>query len=151
MKQEPVDNQTEVEYHRLTAELEQLKEHLTQMKKRKTRIELTLDQVGGWSKRVMLKVAREFDDHTLVSKQTSMLQTFKNLSTIVHQQLNQIIETAQIEEVQEAGLEISFCTAEFVDKNVRVRPSSTKYEDDYMTKNSQGEEEETKTYNVMQQ
>ena len=39
-----------------------------------------------------MKLADQLDDHSLVNKDASLLQQFKNISTMVHQQLLVMID-----------------------------------------------------------
>jgi hypothetical protein len=102
-----------------------------------------------------------------------MLQQFKNISTMVHQQLNTILDDqkqAQAtngEDFMEGGPSINikdlvndFNTGEFVHKNVRVRPTSSasgglaKNEDGQRGSSigiTPGEDDEERKYNVDQQ
>jgi CRISPR/Cas system CSM-associated protein Csm2 small subunit len=48
------------------------------------------DQVGQWTARVASKVAQQFGDYSLENKEATLLQRFKNISIIVHQQLREL-------------------------------------------------------------
>lgn len=104
------------------------------MKTRKKNIQLITDQVGGWTTRVGKKMADQLDDHTLMNLNAPLNQQFKNIATMVHQQLNMIMdsrkEQGQDEDDSDESLNVKelindFATDEFVHKNVRVRPTSS--------------------------
>lgn len=80
------------------------------------------------------KLADHLEDHTLANKNAPLLQQFKNISTLVHQQLNHIIDeraAAQLEDSEDdesiniKDLQNDFATDDFISKNVRVRPTSS--------------------------
>ena len=82
----PNDNVAESDYKRLSEELDHLRAHVDQLHSRKKNVQLINDQVGGWTSRVSKKLADLLDDHTLDNnKSTTILQQFKNISTLVHQ------------------------------------------------------------------
>jgi hypothetical protein len=89
--------------------------------------------VGGWTTRVGKKLADLLDDHTLSDRNASMLQQFKNISILVHQQLQGIFDRRaedQTADDSDESLNVKelitdFATDEFVSKNVRVRPTSS--------------------------
>lgn len=83
----PNDNTAENDHKRLTEELDHLRAHIDQLHQRKKNIQLINDQVGGWTSRVGGKLADLLDDHTLDHTNTTMVQQFRNISILVHQQL----------------------------------------------------------------
>jgi len=134
LKQYQDDNKAESEYKRLSTEMEQLQAGLQQLKTRKKNIQLITDQVGGWTTRVGKKLADQLDDHTLMNLNAPLNQQFKNIATMVHQQLNMIMDQRKAqggaEEDSDESLNVKelindFATDEFVHKNVRVRPTSS--------------------------
>jgi len=77
-------------------------------------------------------LADQLDDHTLVNKNAPLNQQFKNIGTMVHQQLHLIVDQRQThtdddsdESLNVKELINDFATDEFVHKNVRVRPTSS--------------------------
>ena len=118
--------------------MEHLQAHLPQLKTRKKNIALITDQVGGWTTRVGKKLADQLEDHTLMNINSPLNQQFKNIGTMVHQQLNEIIDqqeqarNGEDNDFMEDGPSINikdlvhdFNTGEFINKNVRVRPASS--------------------------
>jgi hypothetical protein len=133
LRQYEDDNVAETDYKRLSVELEQLHAHLDQLKSRKKNIQLITDQVGGWSTRVSKKLADQLDDHTLCDERAPLNRQFKNIAAMVQQQLNMIVDQRaqhHNDEDSDESLNVKelindFATDEFVQKNVRVRPTSS--------------------------
>ena len=84
------DDPDVVKYNQLSAELETLQSTIDHIHQRKKNIQIINDQVGGWTTRVSKKLAYHLEDHILSNKNVSLLQQFKNIATLVHEQLNQI-------------------------------------------------------------
>ena len=99
-------------------------------------MQLVNDQVGGWCSRVGRKLADQLDDHSLINKDASLLQQFRNISTMVHQHLLLLIEnqpeagsddeeSLNIEGGDARDLNNEFGSHEFMARNFRVRPVSS--------------------------
>lgn len=149
----PSDNDNEMQYKRLSEELDRLRSELDYLKNRKKNIQIINDQVGGWCNRVGKKLFDQLQDHTLDNTKggQSMIRQFKNISIVVHDQLSQICqqqEQAALEQEDDEDamrtvnikeLINDFVTDEFEKKNIRVRPTSslsTKEKKDDLTKQS---------------
>lgn len=79
------------------------------------------------------KLADQLDDHTMYDEKAGLHKQFRNIAAMVQQQLNTIVDQRaqnQHDEDSDESLNVKelindFATDEFVQKNVRVRPTSS--------------------------
>lgn len=124
----------EIEYTKLSAELEQLQSLLDSITERKKNIQLINDQVGGWTGRVAQKIATQTQDHSFKSR-ASMIEKFRWINNSVTLQLECIIYTRKAkydggngsddDSINAKDFINEFENDEFKHKNIRVRPDSS--------------------------
>lgn len=130
----------------LNQEIAQYKKEYQIINNRKKNIHLVCDQVTDWTTKVSSKLDSHLE-HGQVNmqgnkqqEQVSMSETFQNITNLVCDQLDKIIEQKQSGVPEEEGDEFAaddmqdFATEDFITKNIRVRPQSG------VTTGAQGEE-----------
>lgn len=136
-EEEPeVDEDTEQRAHKyLSPEIEQLDKHIQQLTKEKEKtdelrkkVNLVYDQVQGWSSKVIAKIDQQFGENiTAYETSKTLAFLFEKIAEAVCKQLGQIIAEEDDEErgyITAKDFMNDFCTQEFLDKNIRVRPVS---------------------------
>lgn len=92
------------------------------------KVNLIADQVQGWSNRVTQKIDQQFGENiTAYGDDKSLAFIFEKIAEAVCKQLSQIIAEEDDEErgyITAKDFMNDFCTQEFLDKNIRVRPIS---------------------------
>lgn len=92
------------------------------------KVNLIADQVQGWSGRVTQKIDQHFGENiTAYGDDKSLAFIFEKICEAVVKQLNQIINEEDEDErgyITAKDFMNDFCTQEFLDKNIRVRPIS---------------------------
>ena len=120
----------------LNQEIAQYKKEYQIINNRKKNIHLVCDQVTDWTTKVSSKLDSHLE-HGQVNmqgnkqqEQVSMSETFQNITNLVCDQLDKIIEQKQSGVPEEEGDEFAaddmqdFATEDFITKNIRVRPQS---------------------------
>eukprot|EP00347_Sterkiella_histriomuscorum_P012519 403368264 len=126
-----IQNATSQEITELEKEIEILEKEVQNNDDRKKKIYLVTDQVSGWGNRVVNKLNSQIlgQDNTPIQKKLPILSLFNQITDIVCQQLEDIIQQQELED-QDTGFITAkdfmndFATEEFLTKNIRVRPVS---------------------------
>ena len=126
----------------LLEEIGQYKKDFQIINNRKKNIHLVCDQVTDWTSKVSSKLDSQLGPGMGApgKDQMSMSDTFQNITNLVCEQLEQIIEQKKNVVHEEEGDEFAaddmqdFATEDFITKNIRVRPQSG------ATTGAQGEE-----------
>ena len=118
----------ESSYAAMCLEREQLQAEITAQEDRKKNMQLTNDQVGGWTTRVVTKMQEQLGGMSIQTDNRSLVDVLREIQQLSRSQLGQIKQQKQQQQddeedsVGDKDYMGDFVSEDYVTKNIRVMP-----------------------------